>query len=161
MGSQLKRLTMYSKVKNLFEKGLSISQISRTTKLDRKTVRKYLHMNEQDFQDHLSSMASRHHKLEEYEEFVRHRIEQCPDCSAAQVEDWLKEQYPAMDPISSRTVYAFAKRCARLTIFPNQEKPGGSIILSNSYRMANRRRLTLAKAGCRPLRINGSKCTSW
>ncbi len=121
MGSQLKRLTMYSKVKNLFEKGLSISQISRTTKLDRKTVRKYLHMNEQDFQDHLSSMASRHHKLEEYEEFVRHRIEQCPDCSAAQVEDWLKEQYPAMDPISSRTVYAFVQKVRQTHHLP---KPG-------------------------------------
>lgn len=121
MGSQLKRLTMYSKVKNLFEKGLSISQISRTTKLDRKTVRKYLHMNEQDFQDHLSSMASRLHKLEDYEEFVRHRIEQCPDCSAAQVEDWLKEEYPAMDPISSRTVYTFVQKVRQTHHLP---KPG-------------------------------------
>jgi len=47
MGSQLKRLTMNNEVKNLFEKGLRISQIIRNTGLDRKTVRKYLQMNSQ------------------------------------------------------------------------------------------------------------------
>lgn len=110
MGSQLKRLTMYNEVKNLFEKGLRISQISHSTGLDRKTVRKYLQMNSQEFQDHLSSMASRRRKLEDYEEFVRGRIRQCPDCSAAQVGDWLKEQYPDLDDISIRTVYSFVQQ---------------------------------------------------
>ncbi|MDT9547693.1 MAG: hypothetical protein RI826_10220 [Chlorobium phaeovibrioides] len=100
MESQLKRLTMYNEVKNLFKKGLRINQISRSTGLDRKTVRKYLQMNSQGFQDHLSSMTCRHRKLEDYEEFFRGRIRQCPDCSAAQVEDWLKEQYPDLDDIS-------------------------------------------------------------
>jgi len=110
MGSQLKRLTMYNEVKNLFEKGLRISQISRSTGLDRKTVRKYLRMNDQEFQDHLSSMGCRRRKLEDYAEFVRGRIKQCPDCSAAQVEDWLKEQYPDLDDISIRTVFSFVKQ---------------------------------------------------
>ena len=121
MGSQLNRLTMYNKVKNLFGKGLSISQISRSTVLDRKTVRKYLQMNEQEFQDYLTSMASRRRKLDAYEEFVRGRIKQCPDCSAAQVEDWLKEQYPDLDEITTRTVYAFVRQVRHKYGLP---KPG-------------------------------------
>jgi len=112
---------MYNKVKNLFGKGLSISQISRSTVLDRKTVRKYLQMNEQEFQDYLTSMASRRRKLDAYEEFVRGRIKQCPDCSAAQVEDWLKEQYPDLDEITTRTVYAFVRQVRHKYGLP---KPG-------------------------------------
>ena len=123
MGSQLKRLTMYNKVKNLFEKGLSISQISRSIGLDRKTVRKYLNMKEQKFEAYLTSMASRRRKLESYESFVRDRIEQCPDCSAAQVEDWLKEQYPDMDAITTRTVYSFVRQVRHAYNLP---KPGKS-----------------------------------
>ncbi|HCD37036.1 MAG TPA: hypothetical protein DEQ23_08535 [Chlorobium sp.] len=106
---------MYNKVKNLFEKGLRINQISRSTGLDRKTVRKYLQMNSQEFQDHLSSMTCRHRKLEDYEEFFRGRIGQCPDCSAAQVEDWLKEQYPDLDDIS--TILKKTTRLSRVILW--------------------------------------------
>jgi len=56
MGSQLKRLTMYSKVKNLFEKGLSISQISCTTKLDLSEIWRNGKMREKSLIDSVKNL---------------------------------------------------------------------------------------------------------
>ena len=88
MRTQLKKLTMYNKVKELLREGLSIRQISRNTGLDRVTVRKYLRMTEEEFSDFLALQKQRNRKLQPYEEFIKKRVTDYPDCSAAQVEDW-------------------------------------------------------------------------
>ena len=85
---------MYNEFKNLFADGLSKSAIARKTGHDRKTVRKYISMSEQELEHHLERISQRTKKLQRYEEFVRNRISNCIDCSAAQVEDWLKEHHP-------------------------------------------------------------------
>jgi transposase len=89
MRTQLKKLTMYNKVKELSREELSIRQISRNTGLDRATVRKYLRMTEEEFSDFLALQKQRNRKLQTYEEFIKQRVTDYPDCSAAQVEDWL------------------------------------------------------------------------
>jgi transposase len=89
MRTPLKKLTMYNKVKELSREGLSIRQISRNTGLDRVTVRKYLRMTEEEFSDFLALQKQRNRKLQTYEEFIKKRVTDYPDCSAAQVEDWL------------------------------------------------------------------------
>lgn len=100
---------MYNEFKNLFTEGLSKSAIARKTGHDRKTVRKYLMMSEQELERHLERIGQHTKKLQRYEELVRSRIHQCMDCSAAQVEDWLKEHHPDFPRVSSRTVYSFVQ----------------------------------------------------
>jgi transposase len=107
MKTQLKVLTMYNKIRDYFQDGRSKSAISRKTGYDRKTIRKYLRMSEAELEETLEKIRHRIHKLAPYEEFIRQRIDQCRDCSSAQVEDWLKEHYPDLTPVTSRTVFSF------------------------------------------------------
>ena len=109
MKTQLKVLTMYNKIRNLFREGLSKSAVSRQTGFDRKTVRKYLTMTEVELERTLEQLKHRTHKLSPYEEFIRQRIGLFPACTSAQVEDWLKEQHPDLPPVTSRTVYSFVQ----------------------------------------------------
>lgn len=109
MKTQLKVLTMYNKIMNLFRDGLSKSAISRQTGYDRKTVRKYLLISEDDLEGTLEQLKHRTHKLAPYEEFVRQRMVKYQSCSSAQMEDWLKEIYPDFPQVTPRTVFAFVK----------------------------------------------------
>lgn len=109
MKTRYKTVAMYSEVKKLFEEGQNKSAIARKLKCDRKTVRKYLLMDEVSLESTLERLKHRTKKLHCYEDFIRQRIEQCPECSAAQVEDWLKEHYADFRCISSRTVFSFVQ----------------------------------------------------
>ena len=96
MKTQLKVLSMYNEFKNLFADGLSKSAIARKTGHDRKTVRKYISMSEQELEHHLERISQRTKKLQRYEEFVRNRISNCIDCSASQVDfgvSWMRDQH--------------------------------------------------------------------
>jgi transposase len=85
---------MYNKVKEFAREGLSIRQISRKTGMDRVTVRKFLRMTDEEFSALLALQKRRLRKLQPYEQFVKDRVTDYPDCSATQVEDWLKEHHP-------------------------------------------------------------------
>lgn len=42
-----------------------------------------------------------------YEDFIRTRLEECPDASAAQVHDWLKEHFEDFIDVNEKTVFNF------------------------------------------------------
>lgn len=109
MKTQFKIITMYNEVKNLFESDLNKTQIGKKMGIDRKTVRKYLSMNDEAFSRMLEGLKHRTLKLMKYEVFVYQRISLVQNCSAAQVEDWLKEYHPDLPQVSSRTVYSFVQ----------------------------------------------------
>ncbi len=100
---------MWYEVKKLREQGYSKSQISRRTGLARKTVRKYLKMGEDEFLQWISSPRKMPLKLGQYIEFVREELEWCPELSAAQIEDHLKEHYSDFPEIHSKTIYNLVK----------------------------------------------------
>jgi hypothetical protein len=58
-----KKYYMWYKVKELSEKGHNKSQISQQTGLDRATIRKYLIMNEEEFQLWINNPRHLPHKL--------------------------------------------------------------------------------------------------
>ena len=107
MTTQFKRQTMYYKIKELFGKKYKVTQISRELGKDPKTVRKYLSMSPEAFDKMLLKLQHRQKKLKPYELFIKERLEGCPDCSAAQVDDWLKETYADMFQVASKTVFNF------------------------------------------------------
>ena len=75
--------------------------------MDYRTVKKYLEMSEDDYQDFLELQSTRHKILVSYEDFVKARLEACEDASAAQVHDWLKEQFKDFIDVNAKTVFNF------------------------------------------------------
>lgn len=112
---------MYNEVKELSREGLSIRQISRNTGLDRVTVRKYLCMTEEEFSAFLVLQKQRNRKLQPYEEFIKKRVTDYPDCSAAQVEDWLKEHHSDLQEVTTRTIYSFVQWIRKSHDIPKPE----------------------------------------
>ena len=81
---------MYHQIHQLHRQGYSISYIADYLVLNWRTVNKYLNMSEQ-----------------EYEPFVSSKLKDHPETSSPQIHDWLKEQYPDLPKVSSKTVYNF------------------------------------------------------
>ena len=87
------KLIMYHEIHRLYREGNRPSQIARYLVLDTRTVKKILTQSEQEYLDYQESLSSRDKVLDPYEVFVKSRLEACPDASAAQVHDWLKEHF--------------------------------------------------------------------
>lgn len=117
----LKKAFMWYKVKELNSKGLNKSQISVELSLDRSTVRKYLSMDEHSFLNWISVAQHRPHKLKEYRSFVKTTLESHPYLSASQVEDWLKEHYPDLPCVHSKTVYNFVEQIRKEFAIPKTQ----------------------------------------
>ncbi len=98
---------MYHIIHQEHRDGKKPSQIAAHLGLDTRTVKKVLAMDEQEYEQYLICISTRRKKLQDYEDFVKQRIEKCLDASAAQVHDWLKEAYPDFMAVSERTVYNF------------------------------------------------------
>lgn len=101
---------MWYKVKELGNKGFNKSQISKETGLDRSTVRKYLSMNEKDFQEMEVRINNQSSKLSSYMSFVKKELETSPFLSSAQIEDHLKEHFSDFPNVHSKTVYNFVQK---------------------------------------------------
>jgi len=101
------RWIMYYEIQKQQWNGKSPSQIAEYLVMDTRTVKKYLAMSEKDYEASLENQSRRTKKLASYEDFVKGRLELCPEASSAQVHDWLKEHYPLFPKASIRTVYDF------------------------------------------------------
>lgn len=97
---------VYHEIHRLHREGQNKSQIGSLLVLDKRTVKKYLTMNEEQYLNSQNDLT-RSKKLEGYESFVKARIEACLDASSAQVHDWLKECHPDFINVSTKTVYNF------------------------------------------------------
>ena len=103
-----KKLIMWYKIKELFSKGQSYSQISRNLGIDRHRVSKYLHMSETEFLSSEAYSRNYTHKMDAYESFVLNELRSCPSYSSKQIEDHLKEAYgKEVEGICSKTVFNY------------------------------------------------------
>jgi hypothetical protein len=64
-------------------------------------------MDEQGYMDYIESLSHRNKKLDNYECFVKNRLEDYPDATSAQVKDWLMEYHPDLKNLCDKTVYNF------------------------------------------------------
>lgn len=101
------KLIMYHEIHKRRREGFKPSQISRQLGIDRRTVRKYLAMSEEEYLEFIQSQNDRDKLLEPYEDFIKSRLENCTDASAAQVHDWLKEHYNNFINVNEKTVFNF------------------------------------------------------
>ena len=121
--SPQKKFVMWYKCRELFDKGLSKSQISRDLGLNRRTVRKYLSMTLEEFENCDAYIRMYAHKLDPYESFVRSSLESHNDLSASQIYDWLRDKYADYPHVSEKTVYNFVEYVRSRYNIP---KPGRS-----------------------------------
>ena len=119
-----KKLIMWYKVKELFSKGQSYSQISRNLGIDRHRVSNYVRMSELEF---LSSDAYRRNynrKLDEYEDFIVDELRSCPSYSSKQIEDHLKERYgDSLKEVCSKTIFNYVVHLRAKHRIPKFDKP--------------------------------------
>jgi len=116
---------MWYQVKELKEtKRLNTSQISKRTGLARKTVRRYLKMSEEEFHGWIGKSKNLPKKLSDYMPFVKKELEACSELSAAQIEDHLKENFPELPKIHSKTVYNFVQLVREKYDIPKPKKKG-------------------------------------
>ena len=98
---------MYHEIHHQHREGYKPAQISRYLVLDIRTVKKYLAMSEEEYLDFLDRQSHRNKVLAPYEDFIKARLEACQDASAAQVHDWLKENFKDFIDVNDKTVFNF------------------------------------------------------
>lgn len=107
MNKIMNYLIMYHEIHKLKQEGFTSTQIGKKLGFDSRTIKKYLTMSEEEFLEFKHSQSNRKKLLDSYEEFVRFRLEQCPEASSAQVHDWLKEHFDHFVNVSDKTVFNF------------------------------------------------------
>lgn len=121
MNQIITMIQTWNKVNTLVSQNLKIAQISRILGIDRKTVRRYRDMS----QEQISALVDREVnrrlcKLEPYRDFVTNLLKEKPMLSSPQVHDRLLENYPSFPEVSTRTMYSFVKRIRNEEDIPNE-----------------------------------------
>jgi hypothetical protein len=106
-GKDINNWIMYHEIHQLARLGFKKAKIARYLVIDSRTVGKYLAMSEADYERFLTGSSRRDKKLSEYEGFVRDKLIEFPDTTAAQMHDWLGEHHPDFPSVTGRTVYNF------------------------------------------------------
>lgn len=76
MNVYLAKFMTYFEIHRMHREGHSISKISEFLVLNRRTVSKYLSMNEAEYEEFLTKQINRGKKLLPFEDFVRQRLEE-------------------------------------------------------------------------------------
>lgn len=88
----MKGWPMYQDLQQLKEMGLNKSQVQRQLGIDWKTVNRYWEMTPDEFAE-IRRNNKRTRKLEKYEDQIVRWLQEYPDMSSAQVQDWLKQNH--------------------------------------------------------------------
>lgn len=103
----LNKWIMYHQIHYMRREGCSILKIAKELVIDPRTIKKYLKMNEEDYENFLLQQKGRYKVLSPYEWFIKEKLGQFPETGAAQMHDWLKEHYPDFPKVNQKTVYNF------------------------------------------------------
>lgn len=107
----LSRLIMYDKIKRFYEEDhQSIRWIARELNLNFRTVKKYLEMDQREFEQFSDTVINRGHILDPYRDFIIGRLSQYQETPAAQMHDWLKENHSDFPKVSPKTVYNYVMK---------------------------------------------------
>lgn len=103
----LNQWIMYHEIHKLHRLGFSAPKIAGYLVLDARTVRKSLRMSEDQYEESLLGLSDRNKILSLYENFVKEKLIQFKDTSAAQIHDWLLEHHDQVPDVGAKTVYNF------------------------------------------------------
>lgn len=94
-GEEMVKKAMYQKIQQLKRQGANRSQISRELGLDRKTVRKYFKMDEQEFLAYQQEQACRHKLMDPFKKELLeiYKLNGYDKLNVAAVYDYLEERF--------------------------------------------------------------------
>lgn len=98
---------MYHELHRLLQMGFSLTRVANYLVIDWRTAKKYANMSEVQYEHFLLSSDKRSKILDPYEDFVLSKLREYPDTSAAQILDWLKENFQQLPEVNPKTVYNF------------------------------------------------------
>ena len=107
MNAYAKKLMTYHIVHQLSREGFSVLAICKHLVMDWRTVKRYLVMSEEEYEQFIEKQSERKRNLERFNAFVKSRLTKYPETSAAQMHDWLKEHYPDFPTVDGKTVFNF------------------------------------------------------
>lgn len=107
----LDRFIMYDQIhKFRNEEHKSIQWIADYLGVNFRTVKKYLMMDQIEFEKFSENITNKSFMLERYTPFIVDRLQRFQDTPAAQMHDWLKENFPDFPKVAPRTVYNFVMK---------------------------------------------------
>ncbi|MGR3177162.1 MAG: IS21 family transposase [Candidatus Anammoxibacter sp.] len=98
---------MYHEIQRLGRLGFSKNKIAGYLKINWRTVKKHFKMTEEGFEQFLLQKSNKDKILDPYADFVLSRLKEYSDTTAAQLFDWLKEEYADLPEVCEKTVYNF------------------------------------------------------
>ena len=107
MKKTLNTWIMYHEIQRLYRLGFSKNKIAGYLKINWRTVKKYLNMTEEEFEQFLLQKSNKDRILDPYKDFVHSRLKEYSDTTAAQLFDWLKENHDDLPDVCEKTVYNF------------------------------------------------------
>ena len=116
------KIIMYHEIHRMQREGFSISYIANYLGLNWRTTKRLLLLTEIEFEQELEKTRDRKKILDPYTEFVKAKLVEFNDTSAAQMHDWLKEHHTDFPKVSPKTVFNFV-HWVRITFNIPMEKP--------------------------------------
>lgn len=116
----MKGYSVYNEIKQLKELGFKKAQVASQLSLNRRTVDRYWEMSVDEFNSMISSVR-RKQALDEYRDIILLWINEYSSVSAAQINDWLKENYNA--DFRERTVSRYVKELREECSLPKKSEP--------------------------------------
>ena len=120
--SEIKKYLMWSKINQLKREGHSISRIKMLTGHDRKTIRKYLEMSEEEFL--AGGCCVRHYgsRLDKYRDFIVTRLRSYPFLSSAAIHTQLRMSFSDLEKFNQKTVYNYVQRVRTEENIPKEDE---------------------------------------
>jgi len=101
-------IIMYYEIKRFRDQEkFSIQRIADHLGINFRTVKKYLEMEEEEFNHYLGSLGERSFKLDFYKQFIFQYLDEYPDTPAAVMHDKLKERFNDFPEVDPKTVYNY------------------------------------------------------
>lgn len=116
-----KKMSIYHEVHRLHRLGFNKSQIERKVGVNRDTVRKYLAKDFEEMSEWTHTLQNRAKKLDPYADIILEWLKEHSDLSAAQIENWLLEEYSELQ-VGSSTVRSYIKNLRDLYAIPKRKK---------------------------------------
>ncbi|MGH2109030.1 hypothetical protein [Aerococcus urinaeequi] len=116
-----KKMSIYHEIHRLHRLGFNKSQIERKVGVNRNTVRKYLAKDFKEMSEWTYTLQNRAKKLDPYADIILEWLKEHSDLSAAQIEDWLLEEYPDLQ-VGSSTLRSYIKHLRDQYAIPKRKK---------------------------------------
>lgn len=111
----------YVEVRKLYSERFSINSIAKKLSMSRNTVKEYIGMMPEEFEDFLISLRNRTKKLDPFRDHILHWLTEHPDLTGAQVHDWLEDRMDFRDA-SENTVRNYVNELREVYHIPKSAR---------------------------------------